>query len=188
MTGRPVLHPWHDLPVGPRPPDEVNAFIEIPQGSRNKYELDKQTGQLRFDRLLYSAVHYPGDYGFIPRTLAGDQDPLDIVVMVTEPTFPGCLIVVRPLGVFEMRDASHGDEKILAVPVRDPMWEGVQELDAVPPHFLREVQHFFEVYKELEGTRADVTGWAPRSRAYEIIRASCSRYDAAYADARRTDE
>src|SRR5438105_4116926 len=130
---------WHDVPIGPNAPDEVNAIIEIPRGSRNKYELDKETGLFRFDRLLYSAVHYPGDYGFIPRTLADDGDPLDVLVMTTEPTFPGCLVVVRPVGVFVMTDEKGRDEKVLCVPVHDPLYEEHVELSDVAPHFLREV-------------------------------------------------
>src|SRR3954467_4945218 len=98
---------WHDISPGPRAPEELNVIVEIPRGSRNKYELDKETGLFRFDRLLYSAVHYPGDYGFIPRTLADDGDPLDVLIMTTSPTFTGCIVEVRPIGVFDMRD--HGE-------------------------------------------------------------------------------
>ena len=152
-------NPWHDLPTGPAPPDELNVVVEIPRGSRNKYELDKESGLFRFDRLLYSAVYYPGDYGFLPRTLADDDDPLDVLIMVTEPTFPGCLIVVRPVGVFEMRDEKGLDEKILAVPVRDPLYDEFRDLDDVPKHYLREVEHFFAIYKELEGYSTTVLGW-----------------------------
>jgi inorganic pyrophosphatase len=163
------MHPWHDLPTGPNPPDELNTIIEIPRGSRNKYELDKKTGLFRFDRLLYSAVHYPGDYGFLPRTLADDGDPLDVLVMVTAATFPGCLTVVRPLGVFRMKDEKGLDEKILAVPVRDPLHDEYHGLDDVPPHFLREVEHFFEIYKELEGFAIANLGWADHDEAARII-------------------
>lgn len=173
------LHPWHDLPTGPNPPDTLNAIIEIPRGSRNKYELDKETGLFRFDRLLYSAVYYPGDYGFIPRTLADDDDPLDVLVMVTEPTFPGCFMEVRPIGVFEMRDEAGLDEKILAVPVRDPLYDEFHELEHVAPHFLREVTHFFGIYKELEGVQTTVSGWSGREAAREIV----SRYMEEYAEA-----
>ncbi|HEX9105901.1 MAG TPA: inorganic diphosphatase [Longimicrobiales bacterium] len=160
---------WHDLPPGPRPPDELNAIVEIPRGSRNKYELDKETGLFRFDRLLYSAVHYPGDYGFIPRTLADDGDALDVLIMTTEPTFTGCLVPVRPLGVFEMRDEKGFDEKILAVPLDDPLYNEYHGLDDVPSHYLREVEHFFEIYKELEGVRTSALGWKHLARAREVI-------------------
>jgi inorganic pyrophosphatase len=179
------MHLWHDLPTGPNPPDELNAIIEIPRGSRNKYELDKETGLFRFDRLLYSAVYYPGDYGFLPRTLADDEDPLDVLIMVTEPTFPGCLTVVRPLGVFCMEDEKGLDEKILGVPLRDPLYAGYRELADVPPHFLREVEHFFSIYKDLEGHRTTIRGWQDRGTALDIVRACCERYagDAVGADA-----
>jgi inorganic pyrophosphatase len=171
-----TIHPWHDLVSGPAPPDEMNAVIEIPRGSRNKYELHKETGLFQFDRLLYSAVHYPGDYGFFPRTLAGDDDPLDVLVMVTASTFTGCLMVVRPVGVFVMKDEKGVDEKVLAVPVRDPLYDGYRELTDAPPHFLREVEHFFGMYKELEGHATQLLGWQDRGAARTIIRESQQRY------------
>ncbi len=168
--------PWHDLPPGTRPPQEVNAIVEIPRGSRNKYELDKETGLFKFDRLLYSAVHYPGDYGFIPQTLADDGDPLDVLIMTTEPTFPGCLVPVRPLGVFEMRDEKGLDEKILAVPLADPLYAEYHGLEDVATHFLREVEHFFDIYKELEGVTTDTLGWQGCDRAFKAIEDSIRLY------------
>lgn len=171
-----ILHPWHDIPAGPNPPDELNVVIEIPRGSRNKYELDKDTGLFRLDRLLYSAVHYPGDYGFIPRTLSGDGDPLDVLLMTTVPTFPGCFVVVRPLGVFLMRDDKGEDEKILAVPEEDPLYDEYRSLQDVAPHYLREVEHFFAIYKDLEGVKTAVLGWQPLEKAREIVQESCARY------------
>lgn len=170
------FNPWHELAPGPAVPDELNAIIEIPRGSRNKYELDKETGLFKFDRLLYSAVHYPGDYGFIPRTLADDGDPLDVLVMTTEPTFPGCLVVVRPIGLFEMKDEKGFDEKILAVPVHDPLYTEYHGLDDVASHYLREVEHFFEIYKELEGVRTTVLGWQGMDRTREVIQACIALY------------
>ena len=169
--------PWHDLPPGSRPPHELNAIVEIPRGSRNKYELDKETGLFKFDRLLYSAVHYPGDYGFIPRTLADDGDPLDVLIMTTEPTFPGCLVPVRPLGVFEMRDEKGLDEKILAVPLADPLYAEYHGLEDVAKHFLREVEHFFDIYKELEGVTTETLGWKGWDRASEVISESIRLYE-----------
>ena len=115
-----MIHPWRDLPPGPHPPDEVTAVIEIPKGSRNKYELDKESGLFKLDRVLYSAVHYPGDYGFIPRTLHEDNDPLDIIVRIDEPTFPGCRVWARPIGGLEMRDEHGFDFKVLCVALGDP--------------------------------------------------------------------
>ncbi len=167
---------WHDLAPGVAPPDELNAIVEIPRGSRNKYELDKATGLFRFDRLLYSAVHYPGDYGFIPRTLADDGDALDVLIMTTEPTFTGCLVPVRPLGVFEMRDEKGFDEKILAVPLDDPLYAEYHALDDVAAHVLREVEHFFEIYKELEGGNVEVIGWEKSLAAFDTITRSLERY------------
>jgi inorganic pyrophosphatase len=168
---------WHDIPAGPAVPDQTNVIVEIPRGSRNKYELDKETGLFRFDRLLYSAVYYPGDYGFIPRTLGDDEDPLDVLIMVTVPTFPGCLVVVRPIGVFEMSDDKGGDEKILAVPVYDPLYDEYKGLSDVPKHFLREVEHFFEIYKELEGKQTNVIGWKDRDAAVHHIHTAVQRYN-----------
>lgn len=169
-------HAMHDIPTGPNPPEILNAIVEIPRGSRNKYELDKETGLIRFDRLLYSAVYYPADYGFIPRTLAKDGDPLDVLVMVSEATFPGCLILTRPVGAFIMEDEKGLDEKILTVPVRDPLQSEFHSLDDVPGHFLKEVQHFFSMYKDLEGIRTYVSGWEHRNKALEIIEGAVERY------------
>ncbi len=171
------MHPIHDLDSGPDVPGRVNAYVEIPRGSRNKYEVDEYTGLLRFDRLLYSAVHYPGDYGFVPRTLAEDGDPLDVLILITAPTFPGCLMEVRPLGMFEMRDEKGRDNKVLAVPVSDPFMEEYHDLDDVSPHTLREIDHFFAVYKELEGKETTTGGWHGREAAYVAIRRAIQRYE-----------
>jgi len=173
-------NPWHDLAAGPEPPHVLNAVIEIPRGSRNKYELDKETGLLKFDRLLYSSVHYPGDYGFIPQTLADDDDPLDVLVMVTVPTFPGCLMEVRPIGAFEMKDENGRDEKILCVPLHDPLYDEYHDLNDVAGHYLREVEHFFAIYKELEGVRTTVVGWRDRAWAIEVIEAAREGYRRAF--------
>jgi inorganic pyrophosphatase len=170
------MHPLHDLPVGPRPPELLNAYVEIPGGSRNKYEVDKDTGVLKFDRLLYSAVHYPGDYGFVPRTLAEDGDALDVLILITVPTVPGCLIEVRPLGMFQMKDEKGIDHKILAVPVSDPYMNEYHQLEDVPPHTLREIDHFFAVYKELEGKETVTGGWAGRDSAIDAIEDAVQRY------------
>ena len=160
------------LPPGPNPPRILYAVIEIPKGGRNKYEYDRQLGLFRLDRVLYSSVHYPAAYGFIPGTAAGDGDPVDILVMTTEPTFTGCLIEVRPVGLFHMRDEAEEDEKVLSVPVADPVLNHVRELDDVSPHFLKEVEHFFKVYKDLEGKKVVTVGWAERQAAEEAIRAA----------------
>jgi len=160
------------LSPGRRAPDVVNVVVEIPQGERNKYEYDAEIGLFRLDRVLYSSVYYPATYGFIPGTEAEDGDPADILVMTTEPTFTGCLLEARPVGVFLMRDKKGQDEKILAVPVSDPRYDQIAELAAVPAHFLREVEHFFAVYKELEGEKVETFGWEDRCKAHEVIQKS----------------
>ena len=128
----------------------VDAFIEIPTGSQNKYEYDKELGVFRLDRVLYSPMHYPAEYGYLQNTLAKDGDPLDILVLTTFPTFPGCVIRSRVIGVLIMSDDKGEDEKLLAVPVDDPRWDEVCSLDDVPQHILKEIEHFFKVYKDLE--------------------------------------
>jgi len=154
----------------------VTVLIEIPKGSRNKYEYDKEKRMLRFDRMLFSAVHYPSDYGFIPDTLAQDGDPLDALVLVWEPTFPGCLIEARPVGLFKMWDEKGPDEKILCVPVSDPLWNYIESLADVPPHLLKEIAHFFAIYKDLEEKKTGVEGWEDRDAAVKAIRESEHRY------------
>jgi inorganic pyrophosphatase len=157
--------------------DSVSVIIEIPKGSRNKYELDQGSGRIKFDRMLFSAVHYPSDYGFIRETLAEDGDPLDALVLVWEPTFPGCLIDARPIGLFKMWDEKGRDEKILCVPVSDPMWSHLKRLDDAPPHLLKEIEQFFRIYKELEAKKTGVEGWADREAAIEVVRSAQARYE-----------
>jgi inorganic pyrophosphatase len=171
---------WHDIPPGPHVPEQVTAVIEIPSGSRNKYELDKITGLLKLDRVLYSAVQYPGDYGFIPGTLAEDGDPLDVLVLINEPTFPGCLITVRPVGVLMMKDKGDPDEKILAVPSEDPYHQEYFDIADLPQHYLKEVEHFFSVYKDLEGKRVEIDGWRQSTVAMATIEDCIKRYDEKY--------
>ncbi len=152
------------------------VMIEVPKGSRNKYEYDKDRGKIRFDRLLFSPVHYPTDYGFIEGTLALDGDALDALVLVWEPTFPGCLIEARPVGLFRMADEKGPDEKILCVPIHDPHWAEIGSLDEVHPHLLREVEHFFTIYKDLEMKEVQVEGWESRAEAEVVIRDARARY------------
>jgi inorganic pyrophosphatase len=175
-----MLHLWRDLPPGRNPPEEVTAVIEIPSGSRNKYELDKATGLIKLDRVLYSSVHYPGDYGFIPRTLHEDNDPLDILVMVKEQTFSGCTIDVRPIGVLRMLDRGEPDDKILGVPLHDPAHEEYFDIADIPQHMLKEIEYFFATYKDLEGKRVQVVGWQKSHEAMRIVEESIARYDAKY--------
>jgi inorganic pyrophosphatase len=169
---------YMDISPGTDIPTVVNTIVEIPQGSRSKYELDKKTGLFRLDRYLFSSLVYPGDYGLIPQTLAEDGDPLDVLVMVNEPTFTGCLIETRVVGLFLMKDRDANDFKVLGVPNSDPLFNEYQDLDDVPSHFLREVEHFFATYKELEGVRTETMGWKPASAAIEEVRACVDRYAA----------
>jgi inorganic pyrophosphatase len=175
-----MIHPWRDLPPGRTPPEVVTAVIEIPQGSRNKYELDKESGLFRLDRVLYSAVHYPGDYGLIPRTLHEDNDPLDVLVMIKEPTFTGCLVDVRPVGVLKMLDKGEPDDKILAVPCDDPQHGEYFDIADLPGHYLREIEHFFAIYKDLEGKRVEIVGWEKSEVAMRVIDESIARYAERY--------
>ncbi len=156
--------------------DSILVMVEIPRGSRNKYEYNRTEGRFYLDRMLFSAVHYPADYGFIPHTLAEDGDELDALVLVSEATFPGCYIRVAPVGMFEMWDEKGPDQKILCVPVNDPQWNWVQDLDDVPDHLLREVTHFFQVYKELEEKKTEVGDWHAKDQAAATIQAAITRY------------
>ena len=143
--------------------------VEIPKGSRNKYEMDHSTGEIFLDRMLFTATRYPADYGFIPNTLADDGDPLDALALVSEPTFPGCRIRIRPVGVFLMEDQDRADDKILGVPLGDPLWSAARSLADVPAHLLKELEHFFAVYKDLEEKKTATLGWKDAPAATEII-------------------
>ena len=155
---------------------EFEVVVEIPMGSRNKYEVDRETGRIRLDRTLFTATRYPADYGFIEGTLSEDGDPLDCLVMVQEPTFPGCLIRARPLGVFWMRDEKGRDAKILAVPAGDPR-QTWTEIDELPRYVLLEISHFFDIYKDLEpGKSSDVHGWEGRKEAEQEVERSMKRF------------
>ncbi|MCL6637249.1 MAG: inorganic diphosphatase [Alicyclobacillus sp.] len=154
----------------------VEAFIEIPRGSQNKYEFDKEAGVFKLDRVLFSPMHYPTEYGYIRNTLAEDGDPLDVMVLATYPTFPGCVIETRVIGVLLMADDKGQDEKLLGVAVTDPRFAHVQSLEDVPPHILKEIAHFFQVYKDLEGKQTRIDGWKGRADAERILQESLARY------------
>jgi inorganic pyrophosphatase len=155
---------------------EVEVVVEIPQGSRNKYEMDHHTGRIRLDRMLFTSTRYPLDYGFVPDTLAEDDDPLDAMVMLEEPTFPGCLVLARPVGVFWMSDEHGPDAKILTVPARDTRYAGIEDLTDVPGYLAAEIGHFFDIYKQLEpGKSTDVRGWQDRAAAEQVIKAAVAR-------------
>lgn len=160
----------------------IEAMIEIPRGARNKYEYDDKRGVFRLDRVLYSSVHYPTDYGFVPETLAEDGDHLDILVIVEEPTFPGCHIQVRPLGVLNMIDVNGEDQKILAVPVGDPRFERINDISDISPHWLREIENFFDTYKTLENVITVVRGWDDAEQAMRVIGDCRRRYEESRGD------
>lgn len=147
----------------------VDMVVEIPRGSRNKYEMDKGSGRIYLDRMLFTATRYPADYGFIPETHADDDDPLDAMALVSEATFPGCWITIKPVGLFVMEDQGREDLKILGVPVGDPLWRDAENLSDIPSHLLRELEHFFSIYKDLEGKKTAVEGWQDAPEAYAAI-------------------
>jgi inorganic pyrophosphatase len=159
---------YYRLPLGDRAPHVVTAIIEIPKGSRNKYEYDAELGVFALDRVLSSPMHYVVDYGFLPQTLAGDGDPVDVLVLMEEPSFTGCIIPVRPVGMMKMDDSGE-DFKILAVPVKDKRFDEVQNLEDVAPHRLKELEHFFATYKTLDGSLPAVEGWFSAKQAREYI-------------------
>jgi inorganic pyrophosphatase len=151
--------------------DSVDAVVEIPKGSRNKYEYDFAAGAIRLDRVLFSSVHYPTDYGFIPWTRAGDGDTLDVLIIVEEPTFPGCRVKVRPIGVLQMRDEHGVDEKILGVPVADPRFDGINDIADLQNHWLAEIENFFGTYKLLERDKGtSVEGWKGARAARALLK------------------
>ena len=166
----------YDMDPGPDCPEIVRMIVEIPKNSANKYEYDGELGVFRLDRALYSPMHYPGDYGFVPGTLAEDGDPMDVLALVEEASFPGCLISVRPLGMLEMIDQNEPDQKILAVPNRNPVFDQWHTIDQVFAHLLREIEHFFTIYKELEGKKTEIKGWKGPREARDAIRSSRERY------------
>jgi len=168
----------NELPSGPNPPDEIYVLVEIPEGSQNKYELDKKFNMFVLDRVLHSPLHYPTDYGHIPSTLCEDGDPLDAMVLVTEPTFPGCIIRARPIGVIEMEDERGVDDKILAVPLDDPRFDHVKDISDISEHILKEIIHFFEMYKALEPNKwVKVKGWFGAEKAKELIKKSIKLFE-----------
>ena len=171
------MHPWHDCYVDDRLiATAFPVIVEIPKGSKNKYELDKETGLLRLDRVLYSAVYYPADYGFIPRTFCDDGDPLDALVLSQEPVHPLTIVEARAIGVMRMRDEKGIDDKIVAVSVRDPAFAEYTDKAQLPAHMLREIRRFFEDYKALEGKMSEVDELYDRVRALDVIRAAQTGY------------
>ena len=167
---------WKDIEPGPSVPEIVYAVIEIPKGSRNKYEYDKDMEAFELDRVLYSPFHYPAEYGIIPKTLYDDGDPMDIMVLMDQPTFPGCVIETRPIGIMRMIDGDDKDDKILGVPVNDPRFKDINDLNDIPSHLLDEIAHFFKEYKRLEGKTTEVLGWENAKKSFEAIEHSIELY------------
>jgi inorganic pyrophosphatase len=155
--------------IGPDAPETFNVVIEIPRGSTNKYEVDAKTGLIKLDRVLYSPLFYPFDYGYIPQTLYVDGDPMDVLVLVSHPTFPGCIIEAAPIGVLEMTDDKGPDEKLLCVAIKDPRYGYRRSISELNDHTLKEIKHFFEVYKDLEDKFVEVRDWHDRDKAIELI-------------------
>lgn len=167
---------WHDIDEKRITPEEFIACIEISKNSKNKYELDKETGRLILDRVLFTSTHYPANYGFIPKTYGDDDDPLDVLVLCQSEIVPLCLVKCRPIGVFKMIDDEEGDEKIIAVPVNDPSWNMYTNIDELPEHILDEMRHFFRVYKELEGKKTTIVETRGPKEAKRIISESIKKY------------
>jgi inorganic pyrophosphatase len=171
-----MMHPWHDVTPGENLPQEFSTLIEIPMGSSVKYELDKRTGLLRLDRILYSAVFYPANYGFIPQTYAEDDDPLDVLVLCQEPVAPMTLVTARAIGLMTMVDSGKRDHKIVAVAVGDPEFNGFREARELPPHRLTMLRRFFQDYKQLEGKSVEVDEFQPAALAMPVIEDALERY------------
>jgi inorganic pyrophosphatase len=170
------MHAWHDIALGERIEQHFRVVIEIPKGSKVKYEVDKQTGMLAVDRVLASAVHYPENYGFLPQTYCADGDPLDALVLGQEPVEPLCILRARAIGVITMRDERHEDDKIVAIHVDDPEYASYEDLADLPPHRVRELEQFFLDYKELEGKTVAVEGLRSRAAAEQVIHAAARAY------------
>lgn len=171
-----MSHPWHDIPCDEPIEEGFNAFIEIPKGSKVKYELDKDTGLLRVDRILFSAVHYPANYGFIPRTYCDDGDPLDVLVLCQEPVAPMCIMRARAIGRMQMQDEKGLDDKIIAVHLDDPAIREIRDIKQLMPHVLLELRRFFLDYKSLENKRVEVEDFDGPEKANEVIRAALNDY------------
>ena len=174
------MNAWHDIDPARITAEKFVAIIEIPKGSKKKYELDKATGLIKLDRILFTSTHYPSNYGFIPRTLADDNDPLDVLVLCSEILDPLTMVECYPIGVVKMVDNQEVDEKIIAIPFRDPVYSGYRDVSTLPQHVLHEISHFFEVYKALEHSETSVKTILDREKALEIIDASKKTYDEAF--------
>ena len=180
-----ATHPWHEVSPGDDSPRTFNAIIEIPKGSKVKYELDKETGLLKVDRILYSSVMYPANYGFIPQTLGDDHDPLDVLVIMEEPVYPLSKLRVRPIGMMTMIDQGQNDEKIIGIHLDDPSYNTIYHIQHLPPHRLEELRTFFDDYKKLEKKEVKVQEFFGPEDAMNVIRSATAEYDKAFPDNRK---
>ena len=176
-----VLHPWHGASYGQKQPEVVNALIEIPQGSRTKYEIDKETGLLKLDRVIYSSFHYPVNYGFIPQTLGQDGDPLDILVLCSQSIQSLCLVQATVIGNMQMIDSGEKDDKIIAVATKDPSVNHISSIEEMPRHFMNELRNYFEQYKVLENKQVQIEDFQDKEMAYRIIEEAISFYQQKFA-------
>ena len=177
-----ILHPWHGVPAGDKAPRIVNAIVEIPQGSRCKYEIDKASGLLKLDRVIYSSFYYPVNYGFIPQTYGDDKDPLDILVITSLPIQPLTLMEAKVIGVMEMIDSGDADDKIISVANNDPAVNHYNNIEELPPHFFNELRHFFEEYKTLEKKTVKVADLGDKAKALQIIQEAMLLYKKKFID------
>lgn len=173
-----IQHPWHEVSVGKNPPELVNGIIEIPRGSRAKYEIDKESGLIKLDRVIYASMYYPLNYGFIPQTLGEDGDPLDIVVLTQVSVVPLCLIPSKVIGVMQMIDRGEADEKIIAVAEQDPSVSHIDDVKDLPVHLISELRHFFENYKTLENKKVVINEFLPKEQAFAVIKSCIGNYTA----------
>jgi len=178
---RTVLHPWHGATYGDKAPQIVNAMIEIPQGSRTKYEIDKKTGLLKLDRVIYSSFHYPVNYGFIPQTLGHDNDPLDILVLCSQSIQPLCLVEATVIGNMQMIDSGELDDKIIAVATKDPSVNHISSIEEMPRHFINELRNYFEQYKVLENKQVQIEEFQTKDIAYGVITEAIDFYKEKFA-------
>ncbi len=167
---------WHDVSVGDDVPNIINVIVEIPKGSKNKYEIDKESGLIKLDRAMKSAQDYPFDYGFVPQSLWADGDALDVVLLTTYPLAVGILVAARPVAVMRMIDGGEGDDKIIAVPKNDPRWEEVNDLSDINKHTIKEIQHFFETYKSIDGKKVEITGVEDKAAALVAVMQGLAMY------------
>jgi inorganic pyrophosphatase len=172
---------WHDVSVGKDAPETFTTIIEIPRGSLNKYEIDKETGLIALDRVMHTAQVYPIDYGFAPQTLWDDGDALDVAILATEPLFPGIVVHSRPVGIMTMIDDGESDDKVIAVPVDDPRWKDVKDISDVNEHTLKTIKHFFETYKGLQDKVVTIEGFKGKAEAIEAVKRSIDMYNEKHA-------